>query len=100
VITESDSVQRNLRASIKLATPDPWPGLAQMAPDMGRQSGEVRDVVEFGAFVRLDSGYIGLLHRSQLQRPDRRLEVARGDRVDVFIQHVDLDNRRIALELA
>jgi ribosomal protein S1 len=100
VITESDALQRNLRASIKLATPDPWPGLAQLASNMGRQSGEVQNVVEFGAFVRLDSGFIGLLHRSQLERPDRRLEAAKGDRLDVVIQHVDLDNRRIALELA
>ncbi|ABX05981.1 MAG TPA: RNA-binding transcriptional accessory protein [Herpetosiphon sp.] len=59
--------------------------------------GTVRNVVDWGAFIDLGVKHDGLLHRSQIPRG---LSLSVGDIVDVSIQSIDPDRKRIALVLA
>lgn len=63
--------------------------------------GVIVNVTGFGVFVDHD-GYVGLLHMSQFgennnKRPDEIFSI--GQEVDVFIQALDVEKQRIALEL-
>ena len=62
-----------------------------------RVQGTVRNMVEFGAFVDIGVGRDGLAHVSTLKRAgvDQTLKV--GDKIDVQVRRVDLDNSRISL---
>ncbi|MBK8026298.1 MAG: S1 RNA-binding domain-containing protein [Chloroflexi bacterium] len=64
--------------------------------------GKVKRIELFGAFVDVGVGFDGLLHISQLGRPNvRNVEdvVKTGDTVTVYVLRVDPEARRIALSL-
>lgn len=63
-------------------------------------SGQVVNLVDFGAFVDLGSGVNGLIHISELawqhlEHPSELLQV--GDDVEVKVQKIDLSRNRISL---
>jgi len=62
-----------------------------------RVQGTVKNMVEFGAFVDIGVGRDGLAHISTLKRAgvDQTLKV--GDKIDVQVRRVDLDNNRVSL---
>jgi small subunit ribosomal protein S1 len=65
-------------------------------------SGKVKRIELFGAFVDIGVGKDGLLHISQLGKPDvRNVEdvVQAGQTLDVFVLKVDQEQGRIALSL-
>jgi ribosomal protein S1 len=65
--------------------------------------GEVKKVVEFGAFVELAPGVEGLVHVSQLalKRVNRPGEVVKeGDKVKAKVLGIDMEKRRISLSMA
>ncbi len=64
--------------------------------------GTVKRIELYGAFVDIGIGVDGLLHISQLGKPNvRNVEdvVKTGEEVTVYVLKVDLENRRIALSL-
>lgn len=66
-----------------------------------KRSGVVKKIVKFGAFVDI-GGVEGLIHLSDLswKRVNRAEEVVHeGDKVEVFIGHVDKDKKRLSLVL-
>ncbi|MBI5144356.1 MAG: 30S ribosomal protein S1 [Candidatus Omnitrophica bacterium] len=65
-------------------------------------SGIVRNITDFGAFIELGAGIIGLLHITDMSwgRVSHPSEVlAIGDNVDVMVLDFDKDNMRISLGL-
>lgn len=65
------------------------------------RSGEVTGISSFGAFVDL-GGADGLIHISEMSwgpvaKPDDVVSI--GDKIDVFVLRVDVENRKIALSL-
>ena len=65
-------------------------------------NGIVRNITDFGAFVDIGSGIIGLLHITDMSwgRTSHPSElVAIGDKIDVMILDIDKDNSRISLGL-
>ena len=64
--------------------------------------GKVVKVAEFGLFVEVIDGLVGLVHNTELSY-DRSLkaeDVAReGDMVKVFVKKVDKENRRVSLSI-
>jgi small subunit ribosomal protein S1 len=93
---------KRIGLSIKATEPDPWDGAAmKYAPDTV-VNGKVVRLMDFGAFVEIESGLEGLLHVSQIlgggQRVNRPHDVLKvGDEVSVRIQSVDPGKRRISL---
>jgi uncharacterized protein len=67
-----------------------------------RLSGSVTNVTHFGAFVNVGVGRDGLIHVSAIRRnllPPGRTCLELGDRVETRVVSVELDRKRIGLEL-
>ena len=84
-----------LALSVKRLTPDPWESIDVKLPVDKQLLGEVTEVLPFGIFVRLEPGVSGLIHSSKLLGETYNP----GDKVNVYIESVDLKNRRISLGL-
>lgn len=104
VATKLDWEKDRLAFSLKRALPDPWNNIEKDFPQGSRHSGTVVRLTNFGAFVSLAPGVDGLLHISRLGSGKRIRHphevVAKGQVVEVKIDLVDRDNKRISLSLA
>ncbi|MGA2027250.1 MAG: 30S ribosomal protein S1 [Syntrophobacteraceae bacterium] len=104
VATNLDWDKDRLSFSLKRALPDPWNNIEKDFPQGSRHRGAVVRLTNFGAFVSLVPGVDGLLHISKLgsgKRIKHPHEVlAKGQAVEVMIDSVDRDNKRISLSLA
>jgi small subunit ribosomal protein S1 len=104
VATKLDWEKDRLAFSLKRALPDPWNNIEKDFPQGSRHSGTVARLTNFGAFVSLAPGVDGLLHISKLGSGKRIRHphevVAKGQVVEVKIDLVDRDNKRISLSLA
>ena len=65
-------------------------------------AGKVVKAAEFGLFVEVGAGLVGLVHNTELSwnRNAKAEEVAQvGDEVEVFIKKIDRENKRVALSI-
>jgi small subunit ribosomal protein S1 len=83
--------------------PDPWQDIGERFPVGSFHSGNVVRLANFGAFVNLAAGIDGLIHISRLgggRRINHPKEVvAEGQTVDVKIEDIDQEQKRISLSL-
>jgi small subunit ribosomal protein S1 len=104
VIMKLDWENERYSFSLKQALPDPWQNIAQRFPVGSSHSGTVVRLTKFGAFVNLASGIDGLIHISKLAGGRRinhpREVVAEGQKVDVKIDDMDAEQKRLSLSLA
>jgi small subunit ribosomal protein S1 len=89
--------------SLRALEADPWSTIGERFPVGAAVTGTVRRVEQFGAFVELAPGLDGLVHISKMVL-DRRLShprqvVSVGDAVEVTIESVDSEKRRIGLSM-
>lgn len=80
----------------------PWEGIEAKYPVGEIVTGTVSKIMDFGAFVKLESGVEGLVHISELshKRVNRVSHVVEeGQRVEVKIVSVDADAQRISLSM-
>ncbi len=91
-----DKNSSRLNLSVKQLKTDPWTDLAKKYPADKKFRGTVTKLVAFGAFVALEPGVEGLIHISKVPVG---YEMKVGKKVDVFIENIDLEQRRIALGL-
>ncbi len=64
--------------------------------------GKVVKVAEFGLFVEVGEGLVGLVHNTELSwdRSVKAEDVAKeGDEVTVFVKKIDRENKRVALSI-
>jgi len=87
--------------SLKDTLPDPWETVLEVLSVGSTVNGRVARLTDFGAFVTLKEGIDGLLHISNLGQGKRihhpREVVEVGQTVEVKIEGIDIDNRRISL---
>ena len=99
-----DWEKNRLSFSLKRALPDPWANIEKDFPEGSRHSGTVARLTNFGAFVTLTAGVDGLLHISKLgtgRRVNHPREVlAQGQVVEVKVDKIEKDNKRLSLSLA
>ena len=87
--------------SMRACQPDPW----DVAKDTIRPGmpikGKVVRTTDFGAFIELQENIEGLLHISELggsrELTHAKQAVTEGDEVNVVVERVDRENRRISL---
>jgi small subunit ribosomal protein S1 len=102
VIREIDWEKQRISLGLREAQGDPW-GWADRVYLVGKRcEGVVTRLMPFGAFVELERGIEGLVHVSRMggpriKRPDELVKI--GDRVEVSVESVDLERRRIALAM-
>lgn len=97
---EKDRFSFSLRDTLA----DPWNKAGTVFAEGTTHTGTVSRLAPFGAFVTLDEGLDGLIHISKLGE-DRRIKHPKevlmvGQQLQVTIEQVDRDERRISLALA
>jgi small subunit ribosomal protein S1 len=104
VAMKLDWEKDRLSFSLKQALPDPWGSVETDFPEGSRHRGTVVRLMDFGAFVSLAPGVDGLLHISKLASGKRinhpREVVSKGQLVEVKIDSIDTENKRLSLSLA
>jgi len=92
--------QGRIALSLKRLQPDPWATMAQRYRVRQIVEGVITNVVDFGAFARVEEGLEGLIHISELAEGNflhPRNVVREGERVRVL--SVDGSSRRLSLSL-
>ena len=103
VVLKFDSEKERISLGMKQLTPDPWHTVAEKYPVGSRVQGKVISLMDYGAFVELESGIEGLVHISEMSwtrkvaHPSKILQV--GQEVEVVVLNVDPGHRRISLGL-
>src|ERR1041384_4378762 len=103
VVLKFDAEKERISLGMKQLTPDPWHTVAQKYPIGARVQGKVISIMDYGAFVELESGIEGLVHISEMSwtrkvtHPSKILQV--GQQVEVVVLTVDANHRRISLGL-
>lgn len=100
--TQGDRVQvkvlgiddNKLNLSVKQLTDDPWTNILEKYEVGTTVTGKVTRVEPFGVFVTLEPGVDGLIHISKIQAG---AEPEVGSEVNVVVDSVDTDNRRMSL---
>lgn len=94
--------KERISLSLRARQEDPWKLAMAELKEGGRATGKVVRLQPFGAFVELRPGVDGLIHISALS--DRRIAhpkdvVSVGQQVDVEIEKIDPNEKRIGLRL-
>jgi small subunit ribosomal protein S1 len=103
VVLKFDAEKERISLGMKQLTPDPWHTVAGKYSVGARVQGHVISLMDYGAFVELESGIEGLIHISEMSwtrkisHPSKILQV--GQSVEVVVLNVDPGHRRISLGL-
>jgi ribosomal protein S1 len=74
---------------------DLWDGVQEKYTPMMIVDGKVTKLTKYGAFVELEKGISGLIHKTKL----KDIEVTKGDTIKVKIQSVNASDRKITMNL-
>jgi small subunit ribosomal protein S1 len=100
-VLKVDREREKIALSLKHKTPSPWVNVEQKYPVGSRHTGEVVNVMPYGAFVKLEPGLEGLVHVSEMSwlkrisHPSEMVSV--GDKVEVQILAINNDKHEISL---
>ena len=103
VVLQVDQERKRIALGIKQMEEDPWDRIIPETYQMGTVvRGEVTKTTNFGAFVQLEEDLEGLLHISELsddkvETPEEVVKV--GEKADVKVIKIDVENRKIGLSL-
>lgn len=90
--------------SLKDTMADPWDTAISSFPVGSSHTGTVSRLAQFGAFITIGDGVDGLLHISKIGKGKRinhpREILKEGEQVEVLVEGIDRENRRISLALA
>jgi small subunit ribosomal protein S1 len=98
------SIQKDegkISLGIKQTENNPWEGIEERYPIGKVVKAEVRNLTNYGAFVKLEPGIDGLIHISDISwtkkvsHPSEALE--KGDEVEAVILSVDSESKKITL---
>lgn len=102
-ILKFDRNKGKISLGIKQTLADPWLEVPTKFPIGTRVRGRVVSLMEYGAFVELETGIEGLIHVSEMswtKRVRRAADVLNiGDEVETVILGIDMGNRKISLGL-
>ena len=86
---------------LKQLTEDPWGRIQEKYPVDSKVSGEVVNIMNYGAFVKLEPGVEGLVHISEMswtRRINHPTEMlALGDVIEVVVLDINKDKHEISL---
>jgi|TARA_Y100000389_G_scaffold121319_1_gene118731 ribosomal protein S1 len=75
---------------------DLWDGVNDKYKPMMISEGKVTKITSYGAFVELEKGISGLIHKSKLKGTD----LSKGDSINVKIGSVNVSDRKITMNIA
>lgn len=104
VIININWENNRITLSAKATLPNPWDGFVRSHTEGSLIKGKVSNLTNFGAFVKLEDGVEGLLHISKIARGKKIKHAGdamkTGDEIEVKIEKIDRENRKISLDLA
>jgi len=100
-IISVDKDKEKIALGLKQKSPSPWTNVEARYAIGSRHTGEVVNVMSYGAFVKLEAGIEGLVHISEMswtKRINHPSElVSIGDQIDVQILNINKDKQEISL---
>ncbi len=102
VVLKIDKENEKFSLGIKQLETNPWDDIQKRYPIGTEIEGEVTNVTDFGAFVRLEDGIEGLVYSSELaqERVDKPSDVVNaGERVKALVTKVDPAEGKISLSM-
>ena len=101
VVLKMDREKEKIALGLKQKTPSPWATVADKYPVGSRHTGEVVNVMSYGAFVKLEPGVEGLVHISEMswtKRINHPNEVVQsGDQIEVQVLNINKEKQEISL---
>lgn len=100
-ILDFDLDRERISLGLKQVTDSPWENIEDKYPIGSRVTGQVVNVMPYGAFVKLEEGIEGLVHISemswtrQISHPSEL--VAIGDMVEVVVLDINKDKQELSL---
>jgi LuxR family glucitol operon transcriptional activator len=105
-IDRNDDGHTLVKLGLKQLVPNPWKGAENYYPIDSRVTGKVTNVVNWGAFVKLEDGCEGLVHVTEMSWTASRDEmldanelVSIGDTVELIVLEVNQDKMQISLSM-
>src|SRR2546423_15334746 len=96
-----DKDKEKIALSLKHKQPSPWQDVQAKYPVSSRHTGEVVNIMSYGAFVKLEPGIEGLVHISEMswtKRINHPSElVAIGDQIEVQVLNINKEKQEISL---
>jgi small subunit ribosomal protein S1 len=100
-IISVDKDKEKIALGLKQKSPSPWANVEAKYPVNSRHTGEVVNVMSYGAFVKLEPGIEGLVHISEMswtKRINHPSElVAIGDQIEVQVLNINKEKQEISL---
>lgn len=101
VVLQIDREKEKISLGLKQKTPSPWENIGEKYPVGSRVTGTVVNVMNYGAFVKLEDGIEGLVHISEMSWTKRINHpsdiLAVGDSVEVIVLGINKDKQEISL---
>ena len=101
VILSVDREKEKIALGLKQKDASPWDGIEDKYPVTSKTTGEVVNVMSYGAFVKLEDGVEGLVHISEMswtKRVNHPTDLVNiGDEVEVVILGINKDKQEISL---
>jgi small subunit ribosomal protein S1 len=100
-ILNVDKEKEKIALSLKHKTPSPWQNIEAKYPVGSKHTGEVVNIMTYGAFVKLEPGIEGLVHISEMSWTrrinDPKELVKVGDVIEVMVLNINRDKQEISL---
>ncbi len=100
-IIKVDKEKEKIALGLKQKSASPWATVADKYPVGSKHTGEVVNVMSYGAFVKLEPGVEGLVHISEMswtQRINHPNELVQtGDQIEVQVLNVNKEKQEISL---
>ncbi len=102
VVLTIDEDKHRISLGIKQLQEDPWENLVLRYPINQVFKGVVRNLTNFGAFVELEPGIDGLVHKNELTWSAKEINhpsevVSKGQEIEVMVKGINTEDRRITL---
>jgi small subunit ribosomal protein S1 len=102
-VLDFDKERERISLGLKQLTPYPWEDIEVKYPVGSKVRGKVVSITDYGAFVELEKGIEGLVHKSEMswtkhvKHPSK--VVAIGDMIEAVVLKIDKENEKISLGL-
>ena len=101
VVLRVDQDRERIALGLKQRTASPWEGIEARYPVSSKHTGEVVNIMSYGAFVKLEDGVEGLVHISEMswtRRVNHPSELVKpGDHVEVVVLEINKEKSEISL---
>jgi small subunit ribosomal protein S1 len=102
IVLAADKASQRIALGLKQLQKDPWEDIECRFTVGDLVNGTIAKIATFGAFVNLDGGIDGLIHKSELSEDhiERVKDIIRvGDQIEARVIKVDKVERRIGLSI-